>query len=91
MTRAALRDLLSAPAPELMVCDELVPGTRPRKLAKALADVQGSSVALVGHQPDLGEWCAWLIGCRARSETASSPYWPARFFRPGSPPTRANG
>ena len=25
--------------------------------------MQGA-VWLVGHQPDLGEWCAWLIGSR---------------------------
>ena len=28
-----------APAPELGLCDELVPGTRPRKLARALRDL----------------------------------------------------
>ena len=52
------------PAPELANCDELIPGTRVRKLAKALRDIEDGSIALVGHQPDLGDWCAWLIGGR---------------------------
>lgn len=52
------------PAPEVVLCDELEPGSRARKLAKALRDLEDSSVALVGHQPDLGDWCAWLIGSR---------------------------
>jgi phosphohistidine phosphatase len=54
----------SNPAPELIVCDELTPGTKARKLAKALKDHSEESIALVGHQPDLGDWAAWLIGSR---------------------------
>jgi phosphohistidine phosphatase len=52
------------PAPQLIVCDELTPGTKPRKLARVLRELTEDSVALVGHQPDLGEWAAWLIGSK---------------------------
>lgn len=54
----------ASPAPELLVIDELTPGTRFRKLAKTLRGLKEDSIAIVGHQPDLGEWCAWLIGSR---------------------------
>jgi phosphohistidine phosphatase len=54
----------SSPPPKLAILDELTPGTRPRKLAKALRELCVDNVALVGHQPDLGEWSAWLIGSR---------------------------
>lgn len=50
------------PAPDLRECDELTPGTPRRQLARRLRDVGGEAVALVGHQPDLGEFAGWLIG-----------------------------
>jgi phosphohistidine phosphatase len=53
-----------APAPELRLCDELAPGGKRRKLARALNDVGRERIALVGHEPDLSEWAAWLIGSR---------------------------
>lgn len=52
------------PAPELRMCDELAPGSKRRKLARVLRECGVESVALVGHQPDLGELAAWLIGNR---------------------------
>jgi phosphohistidine phosphatase len=52
------------PAPELVVCDQLSPGTKRRKVARILRELQGESIALVGHQPDLGDLAAWLIGSR---------------------------
>jgi phosphohistidine phosphatase len=54
----------AAPSPQLVVCDELAPGTKPRKLARVLRDLSEESIALVGHQPDLGEWAAWIIGSK---------------------------
>jgi phosphohistidine phosphatase len=46
------------------VADELAPGGRVKRLAKYLRGLTAESVALVGHQPDLGEWTAWLIGSK---------------------------
>lgn len=43
-------------------CEELAPGGRRRKLAKQIAKQAVASVGLVGHQPDLSEFAAWLIG-----------------------------
>jgi phosphohistidine phosphatase len=55
---------LSQPAPELRLCQALEPGSRRRKLARAVNDLGKERVALVGHQPDLGEWVAWLVGSK---------------------------
>jgi phosphohistidine phosphatase len=49
------------PIPELRICDELAPGSRRRKLSRFLRGVGSDKVALVGHQPDLGEFVGWLI------------------------------
>lgn len=54
----------SAPAPALEECEELAPGGRSKRLAKYLRDLKGDAVGLVGHQPDLGEHVAWLIGSK---------------------------
>jgi phosphohistidine phosphatase len=53
-----------AGAPELEEADELAPGEKPRKLDKRLLKVDGEAVALVGHQPDLGEYAGRLIGAK---------------------------
>jgi phosphohistidine phosphatase len=53
-----------APAPELQECELLLPGLRPRKLARFLNDLEVKTVALVGHMPDLGTFVAWLIGSK---------------------------
>src|SRR3954454_15370318 len=47
---------------EMQTTDLLAPGGKRRKLAKLLMDSARVSVGLVGHQPDLGEFAAWLIG-----------------------------
>ena len=53
----------------------LAPGHRPHEVAAALAKLPNagkkgkgkevSAVALVGHEPDLGQLAAWLIGAKA--------------------------
>jgi phosphohistidine phosphatase len=48
----------------LEVCDNLAIGFKARKLSRTLEDYTDSSLALVGHQPDLAEFAAWLIGSR---------------------------
>ncbi|HYT87755.1 MAG TPA: phosphohistidine phosphatase SixA [Gemmataceae bacterium] len=49
---------------ELQTCDLLAPGGKRSKLAKVLREANHNAVGLVGHQPDLGEFAAWLIGSR---------------------------
>jgi len=52
------------PGPELLVADELAPGGKRRKLARFLRNWGADKVALVGHQPDLNDFAAWLIGSK---------------------------
>ncbi len=52
------------PTPELVVENRIKPECGPRKLARVLRDVQKQNVAIVGHQPDIGDWAAWLIGSK---------------------------
>jgi len=54
----------SGTPPEIQVCDQLAPGKRPRKLARLLKDLEHEPVALVGHEPDLSSWAAWVIGAK---------------------------
>src|SRR5205823_12622063 len=51
-------------APELRLCEELIPGGKRRRLARYLRDLGVEKVGLVGHQPDLGEFAAWLLGSK---------------------------
>ena len=46
---------------DLLAQDEL----RRRKLTKVLAETDGESVAIVGHEPDLASYLAWLLGTDA--------------------------
>lgn len=48
----------------LETCDDLAMGFKPKKMADALEDCKDNALALVGHQPDLAEFAAWLIGSR---------------------------
>ncbi|HYN07595.1 MAG TPA: phosphohistidine phosphatase SixA [Vicinamibacterales bacterium] len=49
--------------PTLEVTDALAPGEPPVKVAAMLAKHAAScSIALVGHEPGLGELAAWLVG-----------------------------
>lgn len=54
----------SGTAPPLKDCEELALGGRARKLANAIRRLGSESMALVGHQPDLCQFAAWLIGSR---------------------------
>jgi phosphohistidine phosphatase len=49
---------------DLESCELLAPGGKRGKLAKLLVEKGRGAVGLVGHQPDLGEFAAWLIGSR---------------------------
>jgi phosphohistidine phosphatase len=51
-------------APELRFCDDLAINGKRRRLARFIEDLGAEHVALVGHQPDLGKFAAWLIGSK---------------------------
>ena len=53
------------PPPKIVVLPLLAPGGAPSKVAEALGTYRSrENVALVGHEPDLGELGAWLTGAR---------------------------
>ncbi len=54
----------TGPAPEVQICDELAPSGKRKMLTRVLRSLGSDAVALVGHQPDLGELAGWLIGSR---------------------------
>jgi phosphohistidine phosphatase len=64
-TAEVLVDVLK-PAPAFAVVAALAPGTAPPHVAEALEPFRKARrLALVGHEPGLGELAAWLIGARA--------------------------
>jgi phosphohistidine phosphatase len=53
------------PAPAMQVLAVLAPGNAPAKMADALTSISAErGLAVVGHEPGLGELAAWLIGAR---------------------------
>jgi phosphohistidine phosphatase len=65
--RQTAEEMLSAwgeAKPELRTCEELEPGVKSKRLARFLRDHSDEAVALVGHQPDLSQHAAWLIGSK---------------------------
>jgi phosphohistidine phosphatase len=55
---AALPD----PHPPVHVCEEVGYDARPKKILKFLESLSAKSIAVVGHQPGLGRFAAWMIG-----------------------------
>ncbi len=54
------------PAPALRPLLALAPGMVPAKVAELVTfDRDARRIALVGHEPGLGELAAWLVGARA--------------------------
>ena len=54
------------PSPALAVVPALAPGASPPQVADALEQFRKARrIALVGHEPGLGELAAWLVGARA--------------------------
>ena len=51
--------------PKVEDCDALTPGQAPSEVARELDRPRvRRAIALVGHEPDLGQLAAWLIGAR---------------------------
>jgi phosphohistidine phosphatase len=63
-TAEGMLDAWEGPRPDLQVCEELAPGGKRRKLSRFIRELGREKVAVVGHQPDLGEYAAWLIGSK---------------------------
>ncbi len=55
---------LSEPRPKVEVFDEVGGNMRPKRVARYLEEIDKSALALVGHQPTLGGFLAWLIGSK---------------------------
>ena len=55
--------------PKVVELAALQPGVKPRDVVRAFEpDARVDSVALVGHEPGLGELAAWLLGCKTPLE-----------------------
>lgn len=63
-TAEGLLKHLQMTSTNLEVTPALAPGKSSKKLAKFLRELSVENVALVGHQPDLSEHTAWLIGSK---------------------------
>jgi phosphohistidine phosphatase SixA len=50
--------------PEVLPYEEVGSEMRPKRVARYLEKLGETSVALVGHQPSLGWFLAWLIGSK---------------------------
>lgn len=91
-TRQTAEDMARAygtGAAEIRVCSQLAPGKKTRKLARFLRELDGQSIALVGHMPDLAEHAAWLIGSkRAQVDFAKGG---VAFIRCGDEPGKGAG
>jgi phosphohistidine phosphatase len=62
-TAADFREAALPGGKDPQLCDLLVPGSlRRRKLSKFLTGTKATSLAIVGHDPDLPGYLAWLLG-----------------------------
>jgi len=58
-----------AKKPKVVELAALQPGVKPRDVGRALEpDARAGSLALVGHEPGLGELAAWLVGFKTPPE-----------------------
>ena len=63
-TADALVPELPEPRPEIDVFDEIGGEMRPKRVARYLEKLDLPAVAVVGHEPTLGRFLAWLIGSK---------------------------
>lgn len=64
---------LGSLAPTVEEIEELAPGEKFRRLDRELIKREGDAIALVGHQPDLGDYAARLIGSKKASIKLDKP------------------
>src|SRR5262245_16866883 len=64
---------MGGPAPPLEFVDELAPDAKSRKLDRRLLKYDASAIALVGHQPDLGQYAGRLIGSKKAAVLLDKP------------------
>jgi phosphohistidine phosphatase len=57
-------DVWEGHKPEVQICEELAPGVKPGKLARALRKLKREAIAVVGHQPDLSAHLGWFVGSK---------------------------
>jgi phosphohistidine phosphatase len=63
-TTDELLGVFSDPKPPVSVFDEIGFEVRPAKIVKFLKKQPGQIVAIVGHQPGLSRFAAWMIGSK---------------------------
>ena len=63
-TAEGIQRQFAADRPTLQVAEELAPGFKAKQLARFLRGLSADALAVVGHQPDLAEWVAWLVGSK---------------------------
>jgi phosphohistidine phosphatase len=61
-TARELHQRLASPQLKSADCKPLAPGHARKKLSKELLKLDAQHLLLVGHQPDLAEYAAWLTG-----------------------------
>jgi len=64
---------MAEPVPEIKTHAALAPGGKTRKIDRLLVKTEGDSIALVGHQPDLGFYAGRLIGSKKASISLDKP------------------
>jgi len=70
-TAEELLQNMPGPMAELQFCKHLAPGGKARKLVRHLVGVDGESVALIGHEPDLSAFAGRVMGSwKAKLELA---------------------
>jgi phosphohistidine phosphatase len=72
-TADELLKALPDPKPPVEYTDELAPGAKRRKVDREVLKHEGEAIALVGHQPDLGEYAARLIGSKKACVDLAKP------------------
>src|SRR5437868_3610663 len=80
----------TGPVPDLLVCDDVGPGGKRRKLTRFLRDLEVSAAAVVGHMPDLGEYAGYLIGSR-KAQVDLAKGGVARITFEGGAPGKGDG
>jgi phosphohistidine phosphatase len=83
-TAALLAEGLN-PHPEIQSADALAPGGSARAIAAALARTRRKRIACVGHEPDLGQLAARLIGASRPLEFKKGGICRIDLERPAGP------